>query len=104
MPRVARSETILTKQLSPPEQEALADELAGPLHEMFGVSRNDVLHGVVASKSDVTKLLVHRSEDGKIVGYFAIHFFDKRLRGVMTTVARAGVGMLRDYRGQNNNV
>jgi CRP-like cAMP-binding protein len=104
MPRVARSETILTKQLSPTEQGALADELYESINEIFGVTRDEILHGVVAPKSDVTKLLVHRRADGSAVGYFGIHFFDKRLRGVPTTVIRAGVGMRRDYRGQNNNL
>lgn len=104
MPRVARSETFLTKQLSLAEQEALADEVAPPIFEMFGVPRDAVFQNIFAAKSDVTKLLVHRNAEGKVVGYFVIHFFDKRLRGVPTTVVRAGVGMLRDYRGQNNNL
>ncbi|NUP05422.1 MAG: cyclic nucleotide-binding domain-containing protein [Polyangiaceae bacterium] len=104
MPRVAKSETVVPKLLSPSEQSALTDELHELIHEMFGVSRDDVLHGVVAAKSDLTKLLVHRNDAGKAVGYFAIHFFDKDLGGVPSTVVRAGVGMLRDYRGQNNNL
>lgn len=104
MPRVARSETIVPKLLSPSAQSALTDELYELIHETFGVSRDDVLQGVVTPKSDLTTILVHRNEDGKAVGYFAIHFFDKRLRGVSTTVVRAGVGMLREYRGNNNNL
>src|SRR5437764_4085762 len=100
MPRVARSETVVPKLLSPSEQGTLTDELYELIHETFGVTRDDVLHGVVTPKSDLTKILVHRNDEGKAVGYFAIHFFEKRLRGVPTTVVRAGVGMLRDYRGQ----
>src|SRR3712207_148707 len=99
MPRVARSETVLPKQLPPAEQSKLTDELYELIHETFGVTRVDVFNGVVTPKSDLTKLLVHRNAEGKAVGYFAIHFFDKLLRGVPTTVVRAGVGMLRDYRG-----
>lgn len=104
MPRAARSETIVPKLLLPSEQSALTDELYELIHETFGVTRDDVLDGVVTPKSDLTKILVHRNHEGKAVGYFAVHFFDKRLRGVPTTVVRAGVGMLRDYRGQNNNL
>jgi CRP-like cAMP-binding protein len=104
MPRAIRSETIVPKLLSPSEQGTLTDELYELIHETFGVTRDDVLHGVVAPKSDLTKILVHRNDEGRAVGYFAVHFFDKRLRGRPTTVVRAGVGMLRDYRGQNNNL
>jgi CRP-like cAMP-binding protein len=105
MPRVAHSEAVVPKEMSEAERGALADALLEVYGEIFkGATREYIVKGMVETKSDFTTILLHKSEEGKIVGYFAIHFFERRFRGVLTTVVRSSVGMLRAYRGQNANI
>ncbi len=105
MPRVVRSEPVIPRQLSASERSELADGLLAVYGEIFmGATRDYVVHGLIEPKSDFTTILLHRSAEGRIVGYFAIHFFERHFRGVATTVVRSSVGMLRAYRGRNANI
>lgn len=105
MQRVVRSEPIIPRQMSASERSALADALLAVYGEIFaGATRDYVVNGLIEPSSEFTTILLHWSAEGKIVGYFAIHFFERRFRGVPTTVVRSSVGMLRAYRGRNANI
>lgn len=105
MPRVVRSEPIIPRRLSAAERSELADGLLAVYGEIFeGATREYVVKGLIEPNSYFTTILLHRGAEGQIVGYFAIHFFERRFRGVATTVVRSSVGMLRAYRGRNANI
>ncbi len=105
MQRVVRSEPVIPRHMSASERSALADALLAVYAEIFaGATRDYVVNSLIEPSSEFTTILLHRSAEGKIVGYFAIHFFERRFRGVATTVVRSSVGMLRAYRGRNANI
>ncbi|WAS91266.1 cyclic nucleotide-binding domain-containing protein [Nannocystis punicea] len=103
--RVVRSEAVVPATMSAAERDALADALLAVYAEIFaGATREYIVHGMVSPKSEFTTILLHRNAEDRIVGYFAIHFLERRFRGVPTTVVRSSVGMLRAYRGRNANI
>jgi hypothetical protein len=105
MPRIARSEAVVPKQMSEAERSALTDALFEVHGAIFGgVDRARTVSTVVSPASDFTTILLHKNDEGKIVGFFAIHFYDRQLRGRPATIVRSIVGMLRAYRGQNVNI
>jgi CRP-like cAMP-binding protein len=102
MSRIASTEIILLKSLSPEEREQLADALYAVHQQIFaGVDRAMFVRFVLESKAEHTWLQVHRNEAGAIVGYFALHVFERMLGGKLTAVFRAQAGSLRAYRGGN---
>jgi len=102
---VVHSAPVIPKLLSEAERTALVDGLLEVYSEIFaGGTRDYIANGLVSPKSELTTILVHRNAEGRIVGYFAIHFFERRFRGAPITVVRSSVGMLRAYRGRNSNI
>ncbi|HLL52169.1 MAG TPA: cyclic nucleotide-binding domain-containing protein [Myxococcaceae bacterium] len=105
MPRITRSDVIVPKSLGADEREKLIDALYNVHSQIFdGVEREGFAKYVVNSKAEHTWILVHKGEEGEIVGYFALHVFEKELGGKPAAVFRAEAGTLRDYRGNNSNV
>lgn len=103
--RIVRSEAVVPATMSAAERDALADALLAVYAEIFaGATREFIVEGMVAPKSEFTTILLHRNAEDRIVGYFAIHFFERHFRGVPTIVVRSSVGMLRAYRGRNANI
>lgn len=95
-----RSELHLPKQMSPEAREALATELYAVQDQIFaGVSREDFVRYVIDSKAAQTWIQVHRDSDGRAVGYFAVHRYERSVRGRAVGVFRAEVGVLRAFRG-----
>ncbi|MFP2912268.1 cyclic nucleotide-binding domain-containing protein, partial [Pyxidicoccus sp. 3LFB2] len=104
MPRIANTEVIIPKTLSPDARQQLTDALYAVHARIFdGVEREAFAKYVVDSKAEQTWIQVHKNEAGDIVGYFAMHVFEKPLNGVTTAVFRAEAGSLRAYRGANTN-
>src|SRR5262245_41164105 len=104
MPPIAASEVVDPKALSPDEKSRLIDAMYAIQSEVFdGVDRAAFVKYVVDSKAERTVLLLHKSAAGEVVGYFAVHFFEKLVRGEPATVARAEAGIRRAYRGRNSN-
>ncbi|MFO0589662.1 MAG: cyclic nucleotide-binding domain-containing protein [Polyangiaceae bacterium] len=105
MSRVTSTEVVVPKKLSPSERSALIDGLYAVHSEIFdGVEKQAFVKYVVDSKAELTWILLYRGEDNAIVGYLALHVFERRLRGEMTAVFRAEAGTLRAYRGRNASV
>jgi CRP-like cAMP-binding protein len=105
MPRIASSEVVVPKSLSPEERQRLIDALYTVHQEIFdGVERESFGKYVVESKAEHTWIQIHKNEEGEIVGYFATHIFEKQFGGQLTAVARAEAGSLRAYRGNNANM
>ncbi|MCY1018008.1 cyclic nucleotide-binding domain-containing protein [Pyxidicoccus sp. MSG2] len=104
MPRIASTEIIVPKSLSLEARARLTDALYAVHQQIFdGVERESFAKYVVESKAEQTWIQVHKNEAGDIVGYFAMHVFEKPLNGVTTAVFRAEAGSLRAYRGANTN-
>lgn len=102
MPRIASSEVVVPKSLSSEERGKLTDALYEVHRQIFdGVERESFAKYVVESKAEHTWINIHKNEEGEIVGYFALHIFDKQFGGVPTSVFRAEAGSLRAYRGAN---
>lgn len=104
MPRIASTEVVVPKSLSQEARTRLTDALYAVHQQIFdGVERDSFAKYVVESKARHTWIQVHKNEAGDIVGYFAMHVFEKPLHGVTTAVFRAEAGSLRAYRGANTN-
>jgi hypothetical protein len=104
MPTIAKSEVIIPKELTVLQREQLADNLYRVHCQIFdGVEKASFCKYVVESKADQTAVQVYQDSAGAIVGYFAVHVFEKTLRGAPTAVFRMEAGMLREYRGNSAN-
>lgn len=105
MPRIASSNVVLPKTMREPDRSRLADELADLYAEVYdGATREDVLRTIFDTNSEFSTVLVHRSDEGTVVGYFAIHFHERLFRGVPTVVIRSSVATRRAFRGNNSNI
>lgn len=104
MSRIASTEVVIPQSLSTEQRRRLTDALYAVHQEIFeGVERECFAKYVVESTAEHTWIQLHRNEAGALVGYFALHVFEKQLSGVTTAVFRAEAGSLRAYRGGNTN-
>ncbi|WPB73282.1 cyclic nucleotide-binding domain-containing protein [Archangium violaceum] len=102
MPHITSTEVILPHSLSAEARRQLIDSLYAVHRRIFdGVGRESFARYVVESKAEHTWLLVHKNEAEEVVGYFALHIFEKQLGGEPLAVFRAEAGLLREYRGGN---
>lgn len=105
MPGIVRSETIDPRALSEAERAALTDALVEVFADIFdGVDGAYMRRTVIDAPTERTTLLVHRNEEGRIVGCFAVMFYERTFRGAPTIVVRSVVGTMRAYRGGNVNI
>ncbi|KUG09620.1 Crp/Fnr family transcriptional regulator [Solirubrum puertoriconensis] len=104
MPRIVRSEIINPKVLTAEQRTALTDALYAVHSEIFdGVDKSAFARYVVESPAQLTSIQVHRNEHDAIVGYFALHVFEREFDGEPVAIFRAEAGSLRAYRGRNVN-
>jgi CRP-like cAMP-binding protein len=104
MSHITNTEVILPHSLSAEARRQLIDSLYAVHRRIFdGVSRESFARYVVESKAEHTWLLLHKNEAGEVVGYFALHLFEKQLGDEPLAVFRAEAGLLREYRGGNVN-
>jgi hypothetical protein len=101
MPRVASHEAVTPTRMSPDERSALADALFEAVGEVFDTDKATAKRLMIEPKSQLTRILLSKSEEGRVVGIFALHFFERNLRGVPVTILRVQSGMLRAYRGRS---
>jgi hypothetical protein len=102
MSRIASTDVVIPKTLPAEERQRLAHALYAVHQQIFdGVEHEAFTKYVVESKAEHTWIQIHRNEAGDIVGYFALHIFERTMSGVPTAVFRAEAGSLRAYRGGN---
>ena len=104
MPRVASYEVVTPTSLSPDERAALADALFEAVGEIFDTDKPTTTRLMIEPKSQRTRILLSKNEEGKVVGVFALHFFERTLRGEPVTILRVQSGLLRAYRGKGSNL
>jgi hypothetical protein len=104
--RIARSETIDPKKLSSPERAALSRSILDLYRDVFdgNIDLGLIESSVVETTSDESRILLHTGEDGRALGYGALHFFQRNLRGRSAMVVRGQAAMRRSVRGQKVNV
>ena len=104
MPKIARSDVVVPNTLEPAARQALIDALYRVHCEVFdGVTRDAFAQYVVESVAEQTWINVHRNDAGEIVGYFALHIFERQLDGRLSAIFRAEAGTMRSYRGGDTN-
>jgi hypothetical protein len=104
MPKIARSDVVIPGKLDAAARNGFIDALYKVHCEVFdGVSRDSFAKYVVESQAEQTWINVHRNDAGEIVGYFALHVFERELGGQPSAIFRAEAGTLRNYRGGNTN-
>lgn len=104
MPKIARSDIVVPNKLEPAARQGFIDALYQVHCQVFdGVTRDSFAKYVVESKAEQTWINVHRNDAGEIVGYFALHIFERELGGQASAIFRAEAGTLRTYRGGNTN-
>ena len=105
MPSITSSEVIVPKDLSAAARQQLTDDLYVVHCQIFdGVEKASFAKYVVESKATHTAIYIHKNTERRIVGYSAIHVFEKQLRGRTAAVFRAEAGSLREYRGNSANI
>lgn len=104
MPQIVSTEVVVPKKQDPAARAALTDALYHVHSEIFdGVDEEAFARYVVESKAEHTWILLHKGEAGQIVGYLAIHVFERARHGRLCAVFRAEAGILRAYRGRSAN-
>lgn len=99
MPRV-RHETVVLGSLDRPAREALTEALYRVNAEIFdGVTRENFRHHVMEAPTEWTRILIHRDDTDRIVGYVAFHLYRHVFRGREIAVLRSQSGFLREHRG-----
>ncbi|OJT20822.1 hypothetical protein BO221_28345 [Archangium sp. Cb G35] len=102
MSHITSTEFILPHSLSAEARSQLTDSLYAVHQRIFdGVDRESFARYVIESNAEHTWLLLHKNEAGKVVGYLALHLFEKQLGDEPLAVFRAETGLLREYRGGN---
>ncbi len=104
MPKIAKSAIVVPSRLDPAARQEFIDALYRVHCEVFdGVSRDSFAQYVVESPAEHTWINVHRNDAGEIVGYFALHVFERELAGQPSAIFRAEAGTMRAYRGGDTN-
>ncbi len=105
MPKIARSDIVVPNKLDPAARQGFIDALYKVHCEVFdGVTRDSFAKYVVESQAEQTWINVHRNHAGEIVGYFALHIFERELAGKASAIFRAEAGTMRAYRGGDTNM
>ncbi len=87
-------------RLSDEERSALVDALYGAHQRIFdGVDRDVFAAYVVCSSAERTRIQIFEAE-GRVVGYAAVHFFAREVRGERAWIIRCEAGIERTYRGK----
>jgi hypothetical protein len=104
MPKIARSDVVIPSKLDAAARHGFIDALYRVHCEVFdGVTRDSFAKYVVESQAEQTWINVHRDDAGQIVGYFALHVFERELGGQASAIFRAEAGTMRTHRGGNTN-
>lgn len=104
MPPITNSFVVHPQKLDARAKEQLIERLYSAHTRIFdGVDRQTFVSYVVDSAAEHTAIQVHENAAGEVVGYFALHFFEKTMNDRKITIIRGEVGMISEYRGNNVN-
>ncbi len=101
MPPHVRSQITNPTTLDEASRRRFAAALFGVHDQIFtGLDLEGFYRYVVDAPAQRTRIETYYGDDGRIVGYFAIHTFERRLEGRRVRVHRAETGLLPAYRGR----
>jgi hypothetical protein len=104
MPKIAATEAVHLERLSDTARARLIADLYDVHRRIFdGVDQRAFIASVIASEARRNWLYIHKSEGGAIVGYCALHLFERTLANAPVTILRAHAGTLSAYRGSRVN-
>ena len=106
MPEVVSAETIYPSRLTHEARQRLSESLYEVHKRIFrGIDEKEFDHYVVNSPADVTKIFIYRNKTKKeIIGYFAVHRFEKPINDKPLVIFRAEAGLVPEYRHKNADI
>lgn len=92
MAKVITGETICPSKLTHDARQSLSESLYKVHKRIFkGLNEKEFDHYVVNSPAKVTKIFIYKDKSKEeIVGYFAVHRFEKRVNDKPLVIFRAG--------------
>lgn len=98
--RLIEAEVVNPPELRPAQRDAFLRDLYSVHEKIFaGVSMEEFTYYIVRPDAVRTRIQIYRNETGVLVGYCAVHIFERRSKWRRRAVLRAEAGLLPDYRG-----
>ncbi len=106
MPEEVSAEAIYPSRLTHEARQRLSESLYEVHKRIFrGIDEKEFDHYVVNSPADVTKIFIYRNKTKKeIIGYFAVHRFEKFINDKPLVIFRAEAGLVPEYRHKNADI
>ncbi|OQS12095.1 hypothetical protein B0T37_06330 [Chromobacterium violaceum] len=105
MARIAQSIRVEPARLPDHEREQLARELFQVHDAIFaGTDLPAFINLVMFPPAEHSSLLLHRDENGRLVGYCTMHRFRRQIGGRTCSVLRVQSGLYKEFRGKNSNI
>ena len=106
MTKVIEAETIYPSKLTYEERQRLSENLYKVHRRIFkGLNETEFDHYVVNSPANVTKIFIYRNKRKKeLIGYFAVHHFEKFIDDKQLIIFRAEAGLVPEYRHKNADI
>ena len=100
-PEIARSRTVVPKQLSRPKRRALSRQLYHVHQKIFaGISAEEFHRHVIEPPAETTSIRLYLAADQSVIGYCAVHRYRRQVHGRNAIVSRAEAGLMPEYRGR----
>ena len=106
MSKVVCAETIRPSRLTDAARQKLSESLYDVHKRIFkGLDESGFDHYVVNSPANATKIFIYRNKPGKeIIGYFAVHRFERFINDKLLVIFRAEAGLVPEYRHKNADI
>jgi hypothetical protein len=106
MTKVITGETICPSKLTPEARKNLSENLFKVHKRIFkGLNEKEFDHYVVNSPAKVTKIFIYKNKSKEeIVGYFAVHRFEKIINDKPLVIFRDEAGLLPEHRHKNADI
>ncbi len=97
---LVEAEVVNPAELRPAQRDAFLRDLYRVHDKIFsGVSMEQFTYYIVRPAAARTRIQIYRNETSEIVGYCAMHIFERRSKWRCRAILRAEAGLLPDYRG-----
>lgn len=105
MARISRTRTVDVAALHGAECDRFIEELWALTVRVFdGATREQLVDYVFNPEARLLRVRVFEDDEGRMVGYFATQFLDRKVWGRPVQVFRAQAGILPEYRGRYSTV
>ncbi len=97
---LVEAEVVNPVELRPEHRDVFLRDLYSVHEKIFsGVSMEEFTYYLVRPDAVRTRIQIYRNEAGVLVGYCAVHVFERRSKWLCHAVLRAEAGLLPAYRG-----